>query len=50
MPTEVWSGELEPLGRPRLRWDDKIQIYVQEVDGSVDWIDRDRYRQRAFVK
>jgi hypothetical protein len=38
-----------PLGRPRLRWEDNIKIYLQEVgSGRVDWMelaqDRDRWR------
>jgi hypothetical protein len=29
-----------PLGRPRLRWEDNIKIYLQEVGWEgVDWID-----------
>jgi len=36
-----------PIGRPRLRWEDNIKIHLQEVEcGSMDWIelaqDRDR--------
>ena len=41
-----------PLGRPRLRWDYNIKIYLQEVVGrSVDSIDlaQDRDRWRALV-
>ena len=38
----------EPLGRPRCRWEENIEIYVQEVGcGVMDWIeltqDRDRH-------
>jgi len=38
-----------PLGRPRRRWDDSINLDLQEVGcGGVDWIelaqDRDRWR------
>jgi hypothetical protein len=37
-----------PLGRPRLRWEDNIKMYLQEVGcGNMDWIelaqDRDRW-------
>jgi hypothetical protein len=38
-----------PLGRPRRRWDDNIEMDLQEVGfGGMDWIglaqDRDRWR------
>jgi hypothetical protein len=38
-----------PLGRPRRRWEDNIEMDLQEVGGSYgDWIelaqDRDRWR------
>jgi hypothetical protein len=38
-----------PLGRPRLRWEDGIRMYLRETGlGCVDWIrlaqDRDRWR------
>ena len=38
-----------PLGRPGLRWDDNIKMYLQDVGWrGVDWIalaeDRDRWR------
>ena len=37
-----------PLGRPRLRWENNIKMYLQEVGcGDMDWIelaqDRDRW-------
>ena len=41
-----------PLGRPRRRWEDKINIDLQEVGcGGMDWIDlaQDRNRWRALV-
>ena len=41
-----------PLGRPRLRWEDNIQMDLQEVGcGSMDWIElaQDRDRWRALV-
>ena len=29
-----------PLGRPRLRWDDNIKIYLQELGrGCEDWME-----------
>jgi hypothetical protein len=29
-----------PLGRPGLRWEDNIKMYLQEVEcGGMDWID-----------
>jgi hypothetical protein len=38
-----------PLGRPRRRWEDRIRMYLREIDlRGVDWIrlaqDRDRWR------
>ena len=41
-----------PLGRPRHRWEDNIEMDLQEVDcGGVDWIElaQDRDRWRALV-
>ena len=41
-----------PLGRPRCRWDDNIEMDLQEVVcGCMDWIKliQDRDRWRAFV-
>jgi hypothetical protein len=41
-----------PLGRPRLRWDDNIQLDLQEVGCEVlDWIElaQERDRFRALV-
>ena len=41
-----------PLGRPRPRWDDNINIDLQEVGcGCMDWIElaQDRDRWRALV-
>jgi hypothetical protein len=41
-----------PLGRPRHRWEDNINIDLEEVGcGGVDWIDlaRDRDRWRMLV-
>ena len=40
------------LGRPRLRWENNIKMYLQEVGcGSIDWIElaQDRDRWRALV-
>jgi hypothetical protein len=39
----------KPLGRPRCRWEDNIEIDLQEVGcGDMDWIDlaqdKDRWR------
>jgi hypothetical protein len=41
--------EKRPLGRPRRRWEDNIEMDLQEVGwGGMDWIamaqDRDRWR------
>jgi hypothetical protein len=44
--------EKRPLGRPRLRWVDKIRMDLGEVGwGDVDWIGlaQDRNRWRALV-
>ena len=41
-----------PLGRPRRRWEDNINIDLQEVGrGCGDWMElaQDRDRWRAFV-
>ena len=41
-----------PLGRPRRRWENKIQMDLQEVGcGDMDWIElvQDRDRWRALV-
>ena len=40
------------LGRPRRRWQDNINMHLQEVGcGGMDWIElaRDRDRGRALV-
>jgi hypothetical protein len=44
--------EKRPLGRPRLRWEDNIKLYLQEVGGGHgDWMElaQDRDRWRALV-
>ena len=37
-----------PLARPRLRWEDNIQMDLKEIGWDVEWInmaqDRDRWR------
>jgi len=41
-----------PLGRPRRRWEDNIEVDFQEVGcGDMDWIElaQDRDRWRALV-
>jgi len=41
-----------PLGRPKPRWEDNIEMDLQEVGcGGMDWIDlaQDRDRWRALV-
>jgi hypothetical protein len=41
-----------PLGRPRCRWEDDIEMDLQEVGGGdIDWIElaQDRERWRALV-
>jgi hypothetical protein len=48
-------GKLEgmrPLKRPRLRWEDNIKMYLQEVGcRGMDWTEmaEDRDSWRAFV-
>ena len=42
-----------PLGRPRRRWEDNINMDLQEVGcGGMDWfkLAQDRDRCQAFVK
>jgi hypothetical protein len=43
--------ERRPLGRPRRRWDDNINMDLQEVGWGMDWIElvQDRDRWRALV-
>jgi hypothetical protein len=40
-----------PLGRPRRRWEDNINIDLQEMGWGMDWIElaQDRDRWRALV-
>jgi hypothetical protein len=41
-----------PLGRPRRRWEDSIQMGLQEVECRVmEWVElaQDRYRRRSLV-
>ena len=40
-----------PLGRPRHRWEDNIEMDLREVGGGGDWMDlaQDRDRWRALV-
>ena len=55
MFTGFWWGKPEgkrPLGRPRHRWKDNIEMDLQEVVwGSMDWTDlaQDRNRWWAVV-
>ena len=40
------------MGRPRVRWEDNIKMYLQEVGcGGMGWIDlaQDRDKGRALV-
>jgi hypothetical protein len=41
-----------PLGKPRLRWEDNINMDIQEMGcGGMDWTElaQDRYRWRTIV-
>jgi len=39
-----------PLGRPRRRWEDNINMGLQEVGcGSMDWIELDQDRDRWWA-
>ena len=40
-----------PLGRPKRRWEDNINLDLQEVGGGGDWMElaQDRDRWRALV-
>ena len=54
MHTGFWWENLREgrLGRPRLRWEDNIEMDLQAVGcGGVDWIDlaQDRDKRRALV-
>ena len=45
-------GEERPLGRPRYRWEDNIEMDLQKVEwGGMDWLDlaKERDRSRASV-
>ena len=45
-------GGKRPLGRPRHRWEDNIEMELQEVEcGVMEWIElvQDRGRWRAVV-
>jgi hypothetical protein len=41
-------GKKRPLGRPRSRWEDNIEIGLQEIRCGVDWVhlaqDKDEWR------
>ena len=41
----------KPLGRPRRRWEDNIEMDLQEVGGGGNWMElaQDRDRWRALV-
>jgi hypothetical protein len=40
-----------PFGRPRRRWEDNIEMDLQDIVRDIDWIDmaQDRDRWRALV-
>jgi len=38
-----------PLGRLKLKWEDNIEMDLQEVGWGVDWLDMAQYRWRAVV-
>jgi hypothetical protein len=35
-----------PLGRPRRRWESNIEMYLQEVEWGMDWIELAQDRNR----
>jgi hypothetical protein len=42
------SDGKRPLGKPKRRWEDSIQMDLEEVGwGGVDWIDLARDRDRC---
>jgi hypothetical protein len=51
--TGFWRGNLKkktPLGRLRRRWEDNIEMDLQEEGcGGMDWIDLAQKRWRALV-
>ena len=38
-----------PLDRPRRRWEDNIQMDLQEMGWSLNWIDLARDRDRRWA-
>jgi hypothetical protein len=46
------SEEKRPLGRPRCRWEDNIQVHLREIEiDGANWIRlaQDKVCWRAFV-
>ena len=43
--------KMRPLGKPRCRWEDNINVDLREVEWGMNWIDlpHDTDRWRAFV-
>jgi len=47
--SRVWEGNSDverPLGRSRRRWEDNINMDIQEVGGGMDWIELAQDRNR----
>ena len=52
MHTGFWWGNLEgkrPLVRPRHRWEDNIEMDLQEVGWGRDWIDLAQDRDKWWT-
>jgi hypothetical protein len=40
----------KPLGRPRSRWEDNIEVDLQEVEcRDMDWIELAQFRDRLWA-
>jgi hypothetical protein len=48
----VLVGRSEPLGRPRLRWEDNVKMYLREIwinGANWIWLAEDRVQWWALV-
>jgi hypothetical protein len=49
--TGLWWGNLRPLGRTRLRWEDNSKMKLREEGcGGMDWIDLAQDRDRCGAR